>query len=787
MSPEYSRISSSSRLFFFGLLISSFVLGIVEAISDAYQESLLRPYRSFSDVAIFHYYVPSQVTRATWEFAAFMDYEKCIEREVHITLQPGSYPIINPENASFPDGMYVEEDGQFSLTTVTKHQPHDALVFHAFNPVPGNWFALAYISDWVREIRQEGISHKCKYSLGSIASWLQTNDVTLLIPSVPLPFTTSNDYSYFKFYIPEHIWSFQLIVRNCSFQSTADAAASEDCVHGLGIQARALPFPAASNATEDDAYVISQPQPEQLTYYYLIVTTSAAATYTVILQIEECVNLLSPSHSFSLENLAPSASTSRHSNQSVSEDWEAILLGSSDLHLAESDGFDKFKCFPVIPLARIKHAQDFTDTFLIQGKDWYTPWLIMNSKSPVIVKLELLPFLDIGGTLKFGLRLFNTSSNQNGEITVISACVNRGSPPQVADDRVLCKPHLRLNVSSESAQHQENKLYFAFPQPGLWFFSFEMLCYNKTAQGILNASSCSNQRSSVYLDVRVQPCVYDNHDCGAQGVCEKNHRGQFFFSYCRCLGGWRGWGCSDGTHAFSTGRLLMKTLFLTLSNLFFIPAIALAVKRKFYAEAVVYSFTMLFSTLYHACDEEAFSFCLMRFNVLQFCDFYSAILSFWVTLVAMADLPWKMSSVLHMGGALTIALGVEYERTGLWVFAVPLTIGIVVLKISWIYHCQQKKSCYPLQRWWLSHFLPGVMLVCVGLFLFTFIETENNYKYIHSVWHIIIALSIVFLLPVDADPPKEAPSAVASQESEFIDVNDYSLSTDFERLVSATS
>lgn len=87
---------------------------------------------------------------------------------------------------------------------------------------------------------------------------------------------------------------------------------------------------------------------------------------------------------------------------------------------------------------------------------------------------------------------------------------------------------------------------------------------------------------------------------------------------------------------------------------------------------------------YHACDEDFFSFCMMTFEVLQFCDFYSAILSFWVTLIAMANLPPKFVSVAHMVGALGIALGVEYERTGLWVFVVPVGTGVIIMMISWV-------------------------------------------------------------------------------------------------------
>lgn len=87
---------------------------------------------------------------------------------------------------------------------------------------------------------------------------------------------------------------------------------------------------------------------------------------------------------------------------------------------------------------------------------------------------------------------------------------------------------------------------------------------------------------------------------------------------------------------------------------------------------------------YHACDAEVYSYCLIRINVLQFCDFYLAILSVWITLIAMAKLPNSLQSFIHMAGAVGVALGVEYDRTGLWVFVLPTGIGLVILLTSWV-------------------------------------------------------------------------------------------------------
>lgn len=74
-------------------------------------------------------------------------------------------------------------------------------------------------------------------------------------------------------------------------------------------------------------------------------------------------------------------------------------------------------------------------------------------------------------------------------------------------------------------------------------------------------------------------------------------RGIGSFLCCLLLTGWQGWGCTDGVTAQSYSRQMAAALLLTLSNLFFIPPIVVALHRGYHVEAAIYFFTMFFSSV----------------------------------------------------------------------------------------------------------------------------------------------------------------------------------------------
>ncbi|EDV93871.1 uncharacterized protein LOC6564405 [Drosophila grimshawi] len=268
--------------------------------------------------------------------------------------------------------------------------------------------------------------------------------------------------------------------------------------------------------------------------------------------------------------------------------------------------------------------------------------------------------------------------------------------------------------------------------------------HHKSATEQHFADNCS---TSVIFSVASSPCVAGR--CGRFGRCYNYMSGGFVFSTCVCMKGYRGWDCTEDSQVPSSMSILLATLLLTLSNLLFIPSIYLAIKRRYFTEGIIYFFAMFFSIFYHACDsgEDEYSFCLVKIGVLQFCDFYCGLLAIWVTLIAMAHVPQQFVSLLHMFGAILLAFGTELNKQSLWVFLAPALTGICLISVSWGLKCSKTRKCFP-ARHYLIIFMPlGMVLVMVGLVCYAFLQTKQNYHIVHSIWHMVMAMSIMCLLP----------------------------------------
>jgi len=313
--------------------------------------------------------------------------------------------------------------------------------------------------------------------------------------------------------------------------------------------------------------------------------------------------------------------------------------------------------------------------------------------------------IDIGGTLDISVHLDIKELPLSTQSVVVTMCIQRDRIPKLEDRHSCQNGTLTMNLASLNKRN--TSLLIAYPQPGTWYIISLGTCYN---YGI--PVRCQIKRMSILLNIRTKKC-------------------------------YTGWDCTDISSTIPAISF-MSVMLLVMSNVFFVPAVYIAVKRKLYAEGLVYLVTMLFSSFYHACDQSGGQFCITKYEILQYSDFFSSILAFWVTLVAMAELPIAFIPLCHMTGVFVITFGMQIDKMCLISISIPLILGVIIPIFTHTYRIFQTRKCKKPSR----RTLLGLLFAITGLLLYSFIETEKNYQYIHSIWHIIMATALILLLPM---------------------------------------
>ncbi|GFS15253.1 transmembrane protein 8A [Elysia marginata] len=140
--------------------------------------------------------------------------------------------------------------------------------------------------------------------------------------------------------------------------------------------------------------------------------------------------------------------------------------------------------------------------------------------------------------------------------------------------------------------------------------------------------------------------------------------------------------------------------------------------------------------------------CITDYDLLQMSDFFGSACSLWFTLVAMASIRKKhVAGLLQIVGVFGLFIIIVYDKSSLCVIAIPIFSGLATITCSWGVKMYRRKHLYPSWRRYVFYLVPGVVLAVIGGVSFAFLETESNYKYLHSLWHVCVALSIVLLLP----------------------------------------
>ncbi|XP_053424936.1 transmembrane protein 8B isoform X2 [Nycticebus coucang] len=629
----------------------------------------LNPFRSFASTELFHFHVPEDTFLAVWNLIIFKEQggtfgDHCPDQSVTVYFRSGAPPVINPLHTHFPGDTAVP--GVFSLTLSWTLPNRTSGIFNVSSPLPGDWFLAAHLPQAHGHISVKGLQDECQYLLQPQLIVRRLLDVAVLVPGRPSEQTLSphNRSALYKVFVPSFTYrvSAQLVcVGGCGVSA---------CPLTLRLRPKAPPLHNSSSVACGSASVcqLELALPPWGHWVYVRVETPGRGSgrtirFQLCVRLQECPQ---PSLSRALVPGAAMNMPQSLGNQPLPP--EPPSLGTSVEGLGATSPPEH--CWPVRPTLRNE-----LDTFSVHFYIFFGPSVVLPPERPAVFALRLLPVLDSGGVLSLELQL-NASSVHQENVTVFG-CLTHEVPLSLGDAAVTCsKESLAGFLLSVSATSRAARLRIPFPQTGTWFLALRSLC------GVgPRFVRCRNATAEVRLRTFLSPCV---DDCGPYGQCKLLRTHNYLYAACECKAGWRGWGCTDSEDALSYGFQLLSTLLLCLSNLMFLPPVVLAIRSRYVLEAAVYTFTMFFSTFYHACDQPGIVvFCIMDYDVLQFCDFLGSLMSVWVTVIAMARLQPVVKQVLYLLGAMLLSMALQLDRHGLWNLLGPSLFALGILATAW--------------------------------------------------------------------------------------------------------
>ncbi|KAM9844533.1 post-GPI attachment to proteins factor 6 [Aulostomus maculatus] len=702
-------------------------LTFVSELSSKPAQKLSR-YGWYGNARLLRFHVPQEAAVARWLFTVTRSNSfQCGQHNVTIYLRAGAPPVINPTNSVFPNATRWTPCLSLTLPVTS----HSSTTFNLSDPEPGDWFVAAHLPEDDGRIEQKGFP-SCSYLFQPQLSIRKAVDTPILQQGVLLLQTAApNAPAHLKLYVPEFSSSLSVSVAGCSSE---DGSGNCSLVLHLGSNSL-LESRVTANCSGVSCSAVL-PHPPWDTWLRVVVessqenrtvTFSVVSNYSVgckpkslgLAADDDIIKLRGNSSNINSTWAANSSMVAEASASNESAFTPAALLSPS-------------ACVWSIPV-----LYEEADALSLQFTPVNGPNVSVTDTHATLLTYPLHTQAT-GGTLNLQLTL-NTTDVILGSSSSVVACLSPWAPVLELNHSYPCHTALfggfsvQVNVSAPKAV-----VRLPFPQATTWYLTLQLTC---------NSSDCENVSVvSVVPEVFISACV---EDCGTYGECRLLRSYSYLYAACVCKAGWSGWGCSDDSKAQSYIRQVTATLLLTLSNLSFLPAIAVAIQRFYITEASVYLFTMFFSTFYHACDQPGVAvLCIMDYDALQYCDFLGSICSIWVTILCMARIQDTLKYTLFMLGALLIAMSMQLDRKGLWNLLGPILCAFLLMVSVWVYRGVRRRHCYP-PSWqrWVLYLIPGALCALIGVCLYIFAETEDNYYYTHSLWHILVASCVVFLLP----------------------------------------
>nr|CAI5849457.1 unnamed protein product [Callosobruchus analis] len=756
--------------------------------------SIIHRYGTYRDITLIHLYIPQHTLFASFKFTGDetrMSIFACKPRDVSLYMKHGAPPVINPDGSKFPkDFKHITRSDLYHIEFMTDNKEQ---YINVTSPYPGWYYVavfLSYVNPEFSPITQQGLSPSC---YANVEALLYVEKI-----SNPLIFTennlmevqsTANSSRFFKTYISDDYDHALIQVETLNFAPN---------IESMKIRIN-IDRPPSQNVFVTEKRFYANSSDKSVSFW----TIPGSWHFIEIIFEGNKENSSVPSKAmFKLKRL---------SNLIVNPDEYEFLSNEEFFNNSVTKVYRNRSIDTLIPykqynLVRDALSETFTFSYVLDSELQYNTILPVNMTNEHFssLKFDIRDGTETGGTLQF-IMAFKPRLKQKDKLitfesepktNIIIACLSRDTMElPVWPNKCVTRNSERMSELVLNSTVENSTILVPYPEVGTWYATFKLFCQNCTpcdcpercqssfkacvdacelscdiscqdcatncSKSLIETEECkgcdcdgpclrdrtSSCNSSIIYDISSRPCV--SGQCSPNGICKFMVSDGVVFSTCYCMNKYRGWDCSDGSLATPFYMLVIELLLLVLSNLAFIPAVYVAFKRKYYVESIAYFSICFFSTFYHSCDagENIISFCLTKANALQFGDFFCALLAIWVTLLAMADLPQMWTSIAQMAGAISLAFCTSIDRMALWLFVVPVAIGIIIVSASWYAKYKKVKHSFVNRRYLRVELPVGSAMVAVGLILFAFLQTKNNYKYLHSLWHVIMAFSIVMLLP----------------------------------------
>lgn len=693
--------------------------GKLEKIAEQ-TSNILVDYYAYRHISIIHFDVPERIVAVAFKFTAKEEKTggigRCQPRNVSVYMKSGSLPFISSDGSKV-SAKLMETEKRRRYYSLRMQSDGDENVIRIEAPPAADWYAIAFRS-WTDpdkgKIKQQGLSASCQTVLDA-EMFVETPATMLLVDlrdEQEVQLDSTSDTAIVQYLVSD----VTLQNLNLSLKSSC----GEDCNVTVHVTAEDN---LGDTLLDNFTTTMLSFKPFVGRFHYVTVRLLAGNATNVTMRV--------------LEN---NDETNRRRNSSD----QVTLMNLS------RKSFPEFFLF---------------DYEYLRGNDTKPQSFNVTSNALSVLGFNVGRVYDVGGTVTLGFKLIDVEERYKKNIVLVG-CVSLGYFSNITSGGscIRAKGVSTADVYVNAAEPAY--VHVPYPEAGTWYVTLRVFC---PEEATINSRDCSCARDCPRGDAKTcrtceclprcastrvesivssSPCIEGR--CGGHGECMHYMSGGFVFSACHCTGGYRGFDCTDDSYVLNTGRILLQLLTLTLSNLAFIGSIYVAVRREYFTEAVAYTAVMFFSTFYHACEagEDVYGVCIMRLSVLQFCDFFNALLAIWVTLVAMASFGPRLTAFCQVAGAIVLAMGAEMDRTALWVFLLPAVTGTVIIGLSWGLRCKRKRTVrYPSRPYRIIYFPAGFLLVSLGLICYAFLQTRRNYYLVHSLWHVCVAVGVILLLP----------------------------------------